>query len=329
MSATDNDQRGGRAAVWARHWASGSPHSCAGSYGNTYGGAVAAFWRTVLADVPPGARTLDLATGAAALPRLFLEIAPQLSLVIDAVDLAPTSPGWLASAESAARHIRYHGDISIEALPFADGSFDFVVSQYGLEYAGVTARHEARRVLSRQGRAAFLLHHRDARPVQLADLDLAHLAWLQSDDGLLAAAHDMVGPLARACTPEGRAHLATDRNAQARRERFNAAQGRLASRLAAGVDGGDVLQEVRLTVMQILGIARERGDAAAAMARLSLLDTQLKDHAWRLEELRQCALDRDGVAALASSVSWDGSVPRIASVMEGPHLMGWSVVIGA
>ena len=282
----------------------------------------------MLADVPPGTHTLDLATGAAALPRLFLELAPQLDLLIDAVDLAPTSPAWLASAADAIRRIRYHGDVSIEALPFADGSFDFVVSQYGLEYAGVTARHEARRVLSSQGRAAFLLHHRDARPVQLAELELAHLAWLQSDDGLLATAHDMVGPLARAYTPEGRAHLATDRNAHVRRERFNVAQGKLASRLAEDVDGGDVLQEVRQAVMQILGMARAHGDIATALERLRLLDTELKDHAWRLEELRQCALDLDGVSALASTIGGDASVPRIATVMEGPHLMGWSVVIG-
>ncbi|MCP5286133.1 MAG: hypothetical protein H6933_14685 [Burkholderiaceae bacterium] len=86
MAPADGDRQATRAAVWARHWASGSPHSCAGSYGATYGGAVAAFWRGVLAEVAPGARTLDLATGAAALPRLFLELAPQLGLAIEAVD---------------------------------------------------------------------------------------------------------------------------------------------------------------------------------------------------------------------------------------------------
>ncbi|MCB1996188.1 MAG: class I SAM-dependent methyltransferase [Rhodoferax sp.] len=328
MAPAEGDRQATRAAVWARHWASGSPHSCAGSYGATYGGAVAAFWRGVLAEVAPGARTLDLATGAAALPRLFLELAPQHGLAIEAVDLAPAAPAWLEASAIPTSGIRYQGGVSIEALPFADDHFDLVVSQYGLEYAGIAARHEARRVMARQGRAAFVLHHRDARPVQLADVELAHLAWLQAAEGLLPAARDMVEPLARAFTPAGRASLANDRDAQARRERFNAAQGRLASRLDQARDGGDVLQEVRQAVMQILSVARERGDGAVAMTHLAQLETQLQDHSWRLDELRRCALDHDGVAALAQQVAHDHQAPRISTVMEGQHLMGWGVVIG-
>jgi len=324
----DADRQATRAAVWARHWASGAPHSCAGSYGATYGGAVAAFWRGVLADVAPGARTLDLATGAAALPRLFLDLAPHLRLTIDAVDLAPATPDWLSATGAQAGSVRYHGGVSIEALPFADSGFDLVVSQYGLEYAGVQARLEARRVLSDDGRAAFLLHHRDARPVQLAGVELAHLAWLQSAEGLLPAARDLVEPLARASTPEGRASLANDRDALARRERFNTAQGRLASRLEREADGGDLLQEVRQAVMQILGIARERGDAHAALERLGQLEAALHDHAWRLDELRGCALDGDAVAGLVRDVAGEACAHHLIEVTEGHHLMGWGVVIG-
>ncbi len=316
-----------RAAVWARHWASGSPHSCAGSYGPTYGGAVAAFWAEVLREVPAGARVLDLATGAAALPRLFLQLAPGKDLSIDAVDLAHAAPAWLS--EPAAGRVRFHGGVSIEALPWADQSVDLVVSQYGLEYAGQSAWTEARRVRAPESQVALVLHHAESRPVRLAATELAHIDWLLAPGGLLPAARTMAGPLSRAATAEGRAALATDREALACREAFNRAQAALAARAAQAPDGADVLLETRDAVARALGLARERGDAVAAQAALSALEAGLSDAHWRLRELQACALDEQGVEALTAALANPGESRRIGPLHEGPHLMGWAVRIAA
>ena len=55
----DDDTRQQRQAVWTRHWATGAAHSCAGTYADTYGGAIADFWRGVHADTAPGTVTVS------------------------------------------------------------------------------------------------------------------------------------------------------------------------------------------------------------------------------------------------------------------------------
>jgi SAM-dependent methyltransferase len=318
-----------RAEVWTRHWASGSPHSCAGSYGDTYGGAFAAFWRGVLARTPAGARVLDLATGAGALPRLFLQLAPELGLDIDAVDLADVAPAWIHALPSdQAGRLRFHGRTALEQLPFGDASFDRVVSQYGLEYARrPEALDELRRVLRPGGGCALVFHHAEARPVRLARIELEHIDWLTSTDGLLAAARSMIDPMVRAATPAGRAGLATDHRALAARQTFNDAQERLEQRARAAPDGADVLLEARDAVAGALGLARTQGLHAGAESALAGLATDLADARLRLRELRDCALDAPAAATLAEALAAASSTPTLDTLRDGSHLMGWTLRI--
>ncbi len=319
------DHGSARAAVWSRHWASGSPHSCAGSYGDTYGGAIAAFWREVLQSTPAGAHALDLASGSGALPRLFAQLRPQHLGAIDAVDLTPTAPPWFDTPAAAA--VRFHGGVSIETLPFADASFDLVVSQWGLEYAGPQAWAEARRVLAPGGCIALVLHHAQSRPVQLAASEITHIEWLRSACGLLPAALAMIEPLTRAATPQGRAALAANPAAQACRQRFNRAQAALDERISAQPDGADLLFEVREAVMQALTPARQDADGETASRALAQLDQQLVDAHWRLRELRDCALDGNGLNALAAALASPRAVPVVGTLDEGGLLMGWTLQV--
>lgn len=309
-----------RQAVWARHWAGGAAHSCAGSYGATYGGAVAAFWRGVCDRTPAPARALDIATGSGAIPRLWLGF--RAGDAWDAVDLAPDAPAWMQKAGPA---LRFHGGVLAEALPFPDARFDLVTSQYGLEYGDLArAVPELLRVRAPQGRVALVLHHAASRPVALAGIELAHLDWLAGPEGLLPACAGMLRPLAQARTPEGRARLAGDAAAEAARERFNVAQDALAARAQAAPDGADVLAEVQDAVAGVLGQAVQAGEAPARAA-LAALQQQLADSRLRLQELCACALDRSAAEALASRLAAAGLHPVLAPLHEGAHLMGWTL----
>jgi SAM-dependent methyltransferase len=318
-----------RTAVWTRHWAGGSPHSCAGSYGDTYGGAIAAFWQSVLKQTAAGSRILDLATGAGALPRLFFEQRPDLVLSIDAVDLVESTPRWLDTLPSAqARSIRFHTGTPLENLPFADGEFDLVVSQYGLEYARrPEAIDELRRVRAGRGRTALVLHHADARPVRLAAVEVGHIEWLRAGDGLIAAARAMIEPMSRAATPEGRSSLALDSDALTARNIFNNVQERLSQRADSAPDGADLLHEARDAVAQALQAARAQGEATDAHAALSALESNLSDARLRLQELVDCALDARAAATLAATLGGTTSPPALATLVDQGHLMGWTLRI--
>jgi SAM-dependent methyltransferase len=316
-----------RRAVWTRYWSQGATHSCGGSYGSRYEGALAQFWRAAFAGLTPGARVLDIATGNGALPQLLVDFDPDGQFDCDAVDLATLAPAWFDQLPAARRaRLHFHGQQAAEALPFGDATFALVMSQYGLEYTDLARSvPELLRVCAPAGQVRLVCHHRDARPVQLAHTELAHMAWLAAPHGLLDTALAMIEPVARAATAEGRASLSGDAGANAARERFNALQ----TELEQHVDGSncpDVLLEVRQAVGAILNLAMREGRARAEAA-LATLRGQLADSALRLEELRDYALDADGAATLGKMLAGPAGKAVIAEISDQDVLMGWTISV--
>jgi SAM-dependent methyltransferase len=111
------------------------------------------------ADIEPGQRVLDLASGAGE-PALTLARRVGPSGHVVATDL---SPGWLGIIEDAALAERL-GNLQLSvadahALPFGDASFDRVTSRLGVMFFADLQRAlaECRRVLVQEGRIAFLV----------------------------------------------------------------------------------------------------------------------------------------------------------------------------
>ncbi|MBL8330961.1 MAG: class I SAM-dependent methyltransferase [Rubrivivax sp.] len=312
---------------WTRHWASGAAHSCTGSFGETYGGALATFWSRVFRGLPPGAQLLDIATGNGAVPRLLMrerELASGISC--HAIDLADVAPAWAGSLDGGQRpRLQFHGGVSADQLPFENSRFDGVSSQYGIEYANLDlAMAEALRVLKPGGLLALVLHHADSRPVSLAQWEVEHLDWLLGEDGLLPCAHELLEPLERARSPEGRAALESDPAAAAVRERFNAAQDRLAERAQQRADGADVLFEARQAVSQVIQTLFQR-DRQAAQAQLQALSVAFEDTRFRLQELRRCALSAEGLSHHVQRLLLQGFHVECGPLHEQGHLMGWQL----
>lgn len=317
----------GRRDAWSRYWAQGASHSCLGSYGDLYGGAIAGFWNEVFARLPPSARVLDVATGNGVLPRMLLESCASRGVQCDAVDIAPIRPPWLAGLDPADRkRVRVQGGVDAEALPFADGTFDLVVSQYGIEYARLDrAVSEVLRVLAPGGGVAMVLHHARGRPATLAALELDHLAWLAREGGFLDATAAMLEPMERAATPQGRATLQGDARANAVRERFNALQKEVSAR-GDGKDGADVLFEAREGAMSVLALSGRQG-AAAATAAWETYRTELAASEARLRDMIEHALDAGAAQALRVRLEAALGMPVSLEELreEAGFLMGWAV----
>jgi SAM-dependent methyltransferase len=308
-----------RQQVWTRYWASGAAHSCGTSYGERYGGAIAAFWRAVHDGTPAGSRLLDVATGSGAIPRLWRTW--RTTDTWDAVDLAASAPSWMAEAAAG---LRFHGSVRAELLPFPAASFDLVTSQYGLEYCDrALAVAEVLRVRAPQGDIAFVLHHARSRPVALARTELSHLDWALGPDGLIGACADMLGFAAEATTPQGRERLASNPAAEAARRRFNAAQAALHQR-ANAPDGADVLGEIRDATGALFQVAMQQG-AAPARSGLDSWTRALADHRVRLEELCARALDGAQAQGLGAQLAGAGLRVDLGMLEEGQHLMGWTL----
>jgi SAM-dependent methyltransferase len=315
-----------RKAVWSRYWSHGIAHSCGGTYGNRYDGAIAQFWRAHFEALPAGGRMLDIATGNGAVPRLMLDSAAD-TVACDAVDLAQPEPQWIGELAPQQRaRVRFHGQQAAESLPFPDASFDLVTSQYGLEYTDLARSvPELRRVLRAGGKVCLLTHHADSQPVRLALTELSHLAWLLAPSGLLETGQGMIEPMARAATDAGRASLATDAGANALRARFNLLQTE-ATRLAASSDFPDLLGEVRMALAEVLNLAIGQGASDAEIAFASLAQG-LADSRVRLEELRVFALDDAAARRLASALGGDPD-SALRPIVDDGKLMGWGIEVG-
>ncbi|MES2321815.1 MAG: class I SAM-dependent methyltransferase [Pseudomonadota bacterium] len=316
-----------RQAVWSRYWSHGVGHSCGGSYGSSYEGALAAWWRAAFATLAPGARVLDIATGNGALPRLLLDFDQAGTLSCDAVDLATLAPAWFAGlAPERAARLRFHGKQAAEALPFPDGNFDLVMSQYGLEYTDLARTvPEILRVLAPGGRIRLLTHHADARPVVLAATELDHMAWMALPGGLLETATALLEPLSRAATEAGRATLEHDQAAIALRTRFNQLQPEV-TQLASKSNCPDVLVETRQAIGAIINLALNQGYSLAAES-MQKLRLDLTDAKVRLQELRDYALDQAGVEALCAALARGAVKAEFAPIQDQSELMGWIVAI--
>jgi SAM-dependent methyltransferase len=111
-------------------------------------------WTAKVADaarIRPGQRVLDVACGTGVLTReVALRTGPSGSVA--ALD---PGAGMLALAEMLAPAVEWRQGVA-ESLPFPDGSFDAVVSQFGLMFFSDRRRAlgEALRVLTPEGRLA-------------------------------------------------------------------------------------------------------------------------------------------------------------------------------
>lgn len=317
-----------RASIWTRHWARGVAHSFDATGGRGYDDAIARFWQQRFADLEAGQRVLDMATGNGALPRLLVGARPDLDVLVDAVDIASIAPAWPSALPDVQRtRLRFHGGAPMESLPFADRSFDLVTSQYGIEYADLErAVPEMLRVAGATGRIVLVMHTTRSRPVALAKVELAHLDWLLSDEGLPRAAASILQPLGLAATPQGRAALADDPIAEAARRRFNDAQQTLRERARAH-DGADVLSEAQDAVARICMLAGQ-GRVDDADRRLRALCSALEDARTRLVELRRHALGDAQFAALQDAIrpsAGTGGRIEAGEIHERGHLMGWTL----
>lgn len=314
----DGETEAARRQAWGAYWSTGRLHSCADGSGKNYDGAVGAFWRSRFAHVRTGDRLLDLATGNGALPLLLREMRGD-AVAVDAVDLAAVAPSWLDPATSAG--IRFHSGVRMEALPFAAGTFDQVVSQFGLEYAERDgALSECIRVAKPGARFAFVMHHADSAIVRVGREELDHHAMLEAGGGLIEVALAIVPQIARM-----KAGATLGQDAALVRDRYNQAMRALAEKIASS-PAPDLLLEAREQVHRLVASVGE--DAAAIGSRLRQYAAALKDARLRTAEMVSHALDEarmDEFTRAFETLKPGMSVAR-SVLRQSEGIVGWAWV---
>lgn len=165
---------------WRRYWRENRLAACVPDNPDS-AAAIETHWTGFFSALPAGKRVLDIATGNGVLlvwaARAARAAGSEFRLT--GIDLADIDPArFLPEHRIDLAAAQFIGNTAAESLPFADGSFDVVVSQYGLEYADLElALSEAARVLASGGQLHWLAHGNDSIVVaqgraQLVDIDL-------------------------------------------------------------------------------------------------------------------------------------------------------------
>ena len=126
-------------------------------------GALAQFWTKLFIEEIPAysqPRILDLVCGNGVVTQFAHDAITHLGTTRFSIHCVDYSPAAIAAV--ARRFSSVTGVVSdAKYIPFGDASFDIVVSQFGLEYAGIEAFAEAARLVRAGGRLAAIIHLKD------------------------------------------------------------------------------------------------------------------------------------------------------------------------
>jgi len=144
-----------KAADWSNYWRGRTAEDAGAALvgaGIEHDAELADFWRGVFGGAPASARVLDLACGAGS--ALKHAAAANISKLAGA-DISADALKALEKAVPGA----VTTECSAASTPYEDGIFDFVVSQFGIEYAGLSAAtKEAARLIAPGGTFTAIIH---------------------------------------------------------------------------------------------------------------------------------------------------------------------------
>ena len=138
---------------WSSYWADNASTSgevFVNAKGETHP-ELAQWWRQSFAGMPKTGKLIDLACGAGS---VFQHLPDDHAYDLHGADVSPQA---LAQLGQSYPNVTPH-QCPADNLPFSDGEFDIVLSQFGVEYAGLPGFHEASRIVKPNGFLVIVSH---------------------------------------------------------------------------------------------------------------------------------------------------------------------------
>ncbi|OYY78827.1 MAG: hypothetical protein B7Y43_04570 [Sphingomonas sp. 28-62-20] len=271
--------------AWSDYWAESVDGCCLTRAPVALKDSLLAIWRDLANVLPNGASILDVAAGGGAVGVAINQGRPDLT--VTGVDSAAVG--------DKARALGVLGGIAADALPFGDGCFDAVTSQFGIEYCPVGSIAEAVRVAAAGAQLRFICHHADSRAVRHnRDRCAAMMALFEA--GLFALAHRVAHG-----APEDETTVATiDAACQAYRQQ-------------------SIVEELPLALSQAL---RSR----QPIAMVDWITTKARREVARLQAMVQAALDVQDVERMVGDLTLLGADCAARLIMiDGDEPVAWLI----
>jgi SAM-dependent methyltransferase len=249
--------------------------------------------------------------------RIALEVSEQKmrGFVVHGVDRADIPDHKPADSEGATG-FRLQGGIDLAWLPFADGDFNCVVSQFGLEYSSHhSAIPEALRVLRPGGFGLFLMHNAYGTIFAACTARLRAYRHVFPDDAVFRSGELTFRGFANdEQTPAPEAVVRFQSDVAAAVQRFSEA--------GDGSNTGEAL-----AFLADLARAPHLYDPEDALHRLKFVEDDLSAWRGRQEAMVDVALDSAGVSRICDTLTAagaDAAVPEPFRLPSG-KLLAWKV----
>lgn len=260
---------------------------------------------------PAPMRLIDLASGEGEVVRLARASALVADLACFSVDIA------LGASHLAAQEAAIPVVANCNALPFPEGSFDLVVSQFGLEYAGPEAFSEAGRLVARGGRFHALVHCKGGQ-VESACQEVAALLGAVQGAQLLERTQVFAETVRRAVAGDA-SQAAGQASAEALREALESV-----ARSTGSATPGPARDHLTRLIRDVQTLASRLG-AYAPEDVTAWLDGQRKDLAafqQRMQSMIRVAQSREQAQAILARLEAAGLTPDPIEPLIGPDGKG-------
>ena len=161
---------------WTQYWSARDQNGAGDAVANDPG--LQSRWRSFFSGLSDRATALDIACGAGGAMRHRLGAGLSVG-----VDLAPAALKGFAEAIGKGAPVCSPSD----TLPFVDGAFHGVVSQFGVEYGGRSAFIEAARVLAPSGQLMLVVHYKDGSIAKESEALLREIVVLETEPSFAPA----------------------------------------------------------------------------------------------------------------------------------------------
>jgi len=311
---------------WSDYWEQGHLTSFGESFTSNYTGVLNDIWTPRFAELTSDFKVLDIATGNGALPLMMSDYLKNRSVEgeVIGVDLANIKTDISSVKLAENLNIKLLSNIDCIKLPFEDGQFELVISQFGIEYADLKkAVPEALRVLRTKGRLALVMHHKNSLILRR---NRRILSLIKSDEiedifKLLSGIVDKMGEVK---SKQDLDRAKQDQSCEALRKQLNASIGILVERDEEALKDCELLNYVATLFQTGLFWKMDKKLNYIEFAR-----QQLKTLYVRLSELADAAQSESSLAEIINLISLhDASLDHLSSVIdENRDVLGWNLLI--
>jgi len=271
---------------WSQYWSQGHQTSFGACFPAGYEGIIRSHWQNIFSHIVDNSTVLDLCTGNASLIRLAKEGMNNFSSShFTGVDYARVN---IKDGFEKLSNVKLFFDTNIENLPLTSGSFDLIVSNFGIEYSNLaTSIVEVSRLLKSSGRVEFICHYHQSIIVIPNNKELAMLNVMLNTDNAM----DCLGNLINCITDKSLA--------EKWRNKLNSRLSEINAVYFNELQQNDFLKFLKFVLNPNL---------QDKFKQFILFKEEMLGHQARLNTLSQAALSEDKLRKLSNSFSENGLI---------------------